>query len=156
ENKKNKRGDKRGSGSECIAKHLGTVQIGKLTRSHVEQFYADLLAAGVSATMCRKIGTTLTIALNAAVDSRLINFNPDAGVRKPKAQKPEMQVLDLDQVAVFLEEAEKDRLYAFYVTALDTGMRPGELLALEWDDIDLDGAFLMVRRSLEEIEGKLR
>jgi integrase len=155
--KKNKRGGKRsGCSAECIAKHLGPVRLAKLRRAHVERFYADLLAAGVSAAQCRKIGTTLTIALNAAVDSKLIPYNPAAGVRKPKARKPEMHVLDLDQVAAFLNEARKDRLHALYVTALDTGMRPGELFALAWPDIDLEGGFLMVRRSLEEIDGKVR
>jgi integrase len=98
----------------------------------------------------------LTIALNAAVESMLIPYSPAAGVRKPKAHKTEMQVLDIDQVADFLVEAEKDRLHALYVTALDTGMRPGELFALEWGDIDLAGGFLMVRRSLEEIDGHIR
>jgi integrase len=157
--KKNKRGHKAGRGgkaAESIAKHLGAVKLTDLRRAHVEQFYAALLEAGVSAAQCRKIGTTLTIALNAAVESKLIPFNPAAGVKKPKARKPEMQVLDLEQVAAFLVAAEKDRLFALYVTALDTGMRPGELFALEWPDIDLEGGFLCVRRSLEEIDGKLR
>jgi integrase len=151
-----KRGAKGTKSTECIAKHLGPVKLAKLRRVHIEQFYADLLAAGVSAAQCRKIGTTLTIALNAAVASKLIPYNPAAGVRKPKASKPEVHVLDLDQVAGFLTEAAKDRLYALYITALDTGMRPCELFALEWPDIDLPGGFLSVRRSLEEIGGKLR
>jgi integrase len=154
--KKNKRGGKGTKSAECIVKHLGPVKLAKLRRAHVEQFYADLLAAGVSPAQCRKIGTTLTIALNAAVDSKLIDYNPAAGVRKPKAAKPEMHVLDLDQVAAFLKAAAKDRLHALYVTALDTGMRPGEIFALEWHDTDLEGGHLMVRRSLEEIDGKVR
>lgn len=154
--KKNRRGSKGTKGAECIAKHLGLIKLAKLRRAHVEQFYADLLTAGVSASQCRKIGTTLTIALNAAVESKLIPYNPAAGVRKPKARKLEMHVLDLEQVAAFLKEAARDRLYALYLTALDTGMRPGELFALEWPDIDLESGFLSVRRSLEEIDGKLR
>jgi integrase len=156
ENKTTKRGSKGKRSAECIVKHLGLVRLDKLRRTHIEQFYADLLGAGVSPAQCRKIGTTLTIALNAAVASKLIPYNPATGVRKPKARKPEMQVFDLDQVAAFLKEAAKDRLHALYVTALDTGMRPGELFALEWPDIDLEGGFLMVRRSLEEIDGRLR
>jgi integrase len=154
--KTTKRGNKGTRSAECIAKQLGPIQLAKLRRTHVEKFYADLLDAGVSAAQCRKIATTLTIALNAAVESKLIPYNPAAGVRKPKAQKPEMQVLDLEQVAGFLKEAAKDRLHALYVTALDTGMRPGELFALEWPDFDLEGGKVMVRRSLEEIDGRLR
>jgi integrase len=154
--KKTKRGSKGTKSAECIAKHLGPVKLTKLRRAHVEQFYADLLAAGVSASQTRKIGTTLTILLNAAVASKLIPYNPAAGVRKPKARKPEMHVLDLDQVAAFLAAAAKDRLHALYLLALDSGMRPGELFALSWSDIDLEGGYVMVRRSLEEIGGKVR
>jgi integrase len=156
EHKKTKRGSKGTKGAECIAKHLGLIKLVKLRRAHVEQLYADLLTAGVSAAQCRKIGTTLTIALNAAVQSKLIPYNPATSVRKPKARKPEMHVLDLDQVAAFLREAAKERLHALYITALDTGMRPGELFALEWPDINLESGFLSVRRSLEEISGKTR
>jgi integrase len=156
EAKNKRRGHKGTKSAECIAKHLGPIKLAKLCRAHVEQFYAALLAASVSPAQCRKIGTTRTIALNAAVASKLIPFNPASGVRKPKAQKPEMHVLDPDQVGRFLLEAEKDRLFALYVTALDSGLRPGEPFALEWPDLDLDGGFLSVRRSLEEISGKLR
>jgi integrase len=153
EPKKNKRGGKGTKGDQCIAKHLGSVKLAQLRRTHVEGFYAALLEAGVSAAQCCKIGTTLVIALNAAVESKLIPYNPAAGVKKPKASKPEMTVLDLDQVAAFLAAAHVDRLAALYVTALDTGMRPGELFALAWPDVDLAGGYLMVRRSLEEIDG---
>jgi len=154
--KKNKRGSKAGKVGECIAKYLGPVKMSKLRRAHVEQFYADLLTVGVSANTVSKIGTTLTIALNAAAESKLIPYNPAVGVRKPKAAKAEFNVLDLDQVARLLTASVDDRLHALYVAALDTGMRPGELLALEWQDVDLSAGFLIVRRSLEEIGGRLR
>jgi integrase len=48
------------------------------------------------------------------------------------------------------------RLFAFYLTALDSGARPGELFALVWSDIDLEGRFLTITKSLEEISGALR
>ena len=42
------------------------------------------------------------------------------------------------------------------VLALATGMRRGELLGLQWGDIDLDAATLRVERSLEETSAGLR
>jgi len=41
-----------------------------------------------------------------------------------------------------------DRLEALYVLTLNTGMRQGELLALKWDDVDLERGVLRVRRTL--------
>jgi integrase len=46
----------------------------------------------------------------------------------------------------FLADIQGERLYPLYVTALATGMRQGELLALRWRDMDLDEGFLAVRR----------
>ena len=48
------------------------------------------------------------------------------------------------------------RLEAFWVLALATGLRRGELLGLRWDDIDLDARLLHVRRALQRTGGGLR
>jgi integrase len=139
-----------------IVPFLGGVKLARLSRIDVEQFYAALANKGMSAAMRRKVGTTLSTALNSAVEKKLIPFNPASGIRKPKAQKPDIKVLDPDQVAAFLKAAVADRLFAFYLTALDAGARPGELFALRWEDINLDGAYLMITKSLEDICGYLR
>ena len=47
-----------------------------------------------------------------------------------------------------LEAARGHRLEALYMLALSTGMRQGELLALKWDDVDLEGGVLRARRTL--------
>jgi integrase len=102
------------------------------------------------------VGTTLTIALNQAVRLDMIPGNVAEKVRKPKAAKPEIQVFDPEQVGKFLKSVRSDRLYPFYLTALDSGARPGELFALLWGDVDFDGGFISITKSLEEISGILR
>lgn len=86
----------------------------------------------------------------------LVPGNVAQKVRKPKAAKPEVDVFDLEQVGHFLKAAQTNRHYAYYLTALDSGARPGELLALLWDDVDFEGGFLSITKSLEEINGHLR
>jgi integrase len=140
-----------------IAPIIGTLKLIKLKRFHVEELYTALARKGVSAAMQRKIGTTLTIALGAAVDKEMIPFNPAERVRKPKAIKPEIRPLDADQVATFLAVARDDRLYAFYVMAVDTGMRPGELFALEWADVDFNHGRVSVKKSVSPgADGRLQ
>jgi integrase len=139
-----------------IAPVLGGVRLAKLEREDVEQFYVTLAVKGMSVAMRRKVGTTLCIALNRAVDMKLVQFNPAHGVRKPKAQKPDIKVFDPEQVSVFLKAAEEDRLFALYITAIDTGARPGELFALRWEDVNFDGAYLTITKSLEDISGRRR
>lgn len=82
--------------------------------------------------------------------------SPAAKVPLPSYPKREMHVYDAAQVAVFLDGAQTDRLYAMYVLALDAGMRQGELFALQWGDIDFSTGSVQVQRSLEEIKGALR
>jgi integrase len=136
---------------------IGTLKLTKLARFHIEELYGALAKNGVSAAMQRKIGTTLTIALGAAVDKDLLTFNPATRVRKPKATKPEIRPLDADQVATLLDAAKQDRLLAFYCLALDSGCRPGELLALEWPDLDFDRGRVTIKKSLAvDAENKLR
>jgi integrase len=139
-----------------LVPHVGGIKLARLTKAHVRGLYAALAARGMSAALQRKVGATLTTALNAAVHDDLLPANPAVGIRKPKAAKPEMKPLDPDQVAAFLDTARADRLFAFYLTMLDTGARPGELFALTWSDVDLDAGYLLINKSLEDIAGVLR
>ncbi len=50
-----------------------------------------------------------------------------------------------NQARTLLEAARGDRLEALYVLAVHTGMRQGELLALRWEDVDLERGVLRVR-----------
>lgn len=59
-----------------------------------------------------------------------------------------MTTLNPDQVRALLEAATTDRLGAIYVLAVTTGMRQGEMLALRWRDVDLDGASVRVHATL--------
>jgi integrase len=88
---------------------LGAIRLSKLRRGDIVGFYPALAQQEVSPAMQRKIGTTLTIALNKAVDLDLIPSNPATKVDKPRAPKAEIQVLDVDQIARFQRAAEGDR-----------------------------------------------
>src|SRR5262249_21310867 len=136
-----------------IIPYIGGLKLVTLAKPQIRGWYAALTDAGVSAALQRKVGTTLTIALNHAVNDDILPGNPAMKVRKPKAKKPDMIPLDPDQVAAFLEAARPDRLFALYLTALDSGARPGELFALLWSDIDLDGRYITITKSLEESNG---
>ncbi|HEV2357498.1 MAG TPA: site-specific integrase [bacterium] len=94
-------------------------------------------------------------ALDQAVRWGMIPRNVCDAVTRPGAPRPIMQVLTPTQVSALLEAAREDRLHALYVMAITTGLRQGELLGLQWDDVDLTGALLHVRHSLHEVNGRL-
>lgn len=63
---------------------------------------------------------------------------------------------DAEEIATVLHKLEGHALYAIAAVDLGTGLRRGELLALPWSNLDLDGACLRVERSLEETKAGLR
>jgi integrase len=67
-----------------------------------------------------------------------------------------MQPLSADQARAFLDTVAGDRMEALYVLAITAGLRQGELLALKWEDVDLEGEYptLQVRRTLSETRGR--
>jgi integrase len=149
-----------------ISSTIGGNKLAKLTALHVEQLYADLerkvevaedgRRRTVSAAMRQKVCKTLRQALRHAVNLGAIPNNPAEKVPLPRHAKGEMRVLDLSQVARLLEASEKDRLHALYVLALDSGMRQGELFALQAEDFDFESGSVFVQRSLENVGDKLR
>jgi integrase len=70
-----------------------------------------------------------------------------------RQRRPDLTVEDAGRLLTIIKG---ERLEAFYVLALTTGLRRGELLGLRWDDVDLVSRQLHVRRALQRVGGKLR
>ena len=94
--------------------------------------------------------TLIKKALKDAIRGELIPNNPAEAVDPPKMQREEMRPLSAEEVRRLLDTTSEadDRLAAVWAVAVHTGMRPGEMLALTWADVDLDAKTLQVRRAL--------
>ena len=68
----------------------------------------------------------------------------------PRQVKSEIEPLTQDQLRRLLDASRGDTLHALYVLAITTGMRQGEIIGLQWKDVDLDGGTLRVNRSVYE------
>ena len=91
-------------------------------------------------------------ALQVAVQWGLITRNVADAVTAPRAQRHDMSTWDEDEVNIFLEAAEDSQYHALFYTALFTGMRRSELLALRWQDIDFIYSQIYVSRSLHHLK----
>jgi integrase len=132
---------------------LGRVQLVKLTPQHLQHLYATKLEDGWSTTTAHHLHTVIHGALEQAWRWGLVPRNVADLVDAPRMAKTQMHVWTPEQASSFLSTvaASGDRQEALYVLALTTGMRQGELLALQWSDVLLDGnqPSVTVRRSLE-------
>jgi integrase len=131
-----------------VIPYIGTVKLGELRSAHIRIVKQELLDRGLAHSTASFILGTLSTALNQAVADELIPSNPARSVRKPKAKKPPMRVLDEAQTARLIEHVRGTRYEAFYLVAVVLGLRQGELAGLFWQDVDLKRRLLFVRRSV--------
>ena len=145
---------------------LGNTPLDKLTQNDLQQFYTDLKQNGhiknvghygsdLSDQTVRGCHTTLRSALEMAVSKKLIARNPADGCRLPPAKPREMQVLTPDEVQRLLIQAKEDGCYELLLLEIATGLRRGELLALQWDDLNFKTRTLRVERQVHRAKGKL-
>lgn len=127
---------------------LGKLQLVKLTPQQVEVFYTRKLAEGATAYTVRMCHKVLRQALNDALRLGLVHRNVAVLVKPPRSRSREMAFYTEEQARTLLNAASGDRLEAMVVLALATGMREGEMLALTWDDVDLENSSLLVRANL--------
>ncbi|MGH3089672.1 MAG: tyrosine-type recombinase/integrase [Rubrobacteraceae bacterium] len=129
---------------------LGRVKLKGIAPAHIRGLYREKLDGGMSSRTVRYMHTTLHKALKQAVMDGLIPRNATEAVKPPQPSREEMHPLTPDEAKHFLKTARDtgDRLEALYVLAIHTGLRQGELLALKWNDVDLEDGSLQVRRTL--------
>lgn len=121
----------------------------------VLEIHKDLRARFSHATAARAIAK-LSMLFNAAVRWRMMRFNPINFVRQdiPTYQGEEGQPLTPEQVARLFATVKGMHFEVLYHVALTYGMRLGELLGLQWGDIDWKERIITVRRQAQEIGGQ--
>lgn len=131
-----------------IEPEIGGLKLAKLKPLHVQNLYAHKLSSGLSPTSVNNIHRVLRRALNCAVRWGMLTRSVCDLVDPPRPSRREMRTLTTEEVRRLLLATRGDRLEAFYVLAVCTGMRFGELLGLLWEDLDLERNALHLRRQL--------
>ena len=145
---------------------LGGIQLDKLTTGDIQGFYTDLkkngrllrtelYGEGLSDQTARGIHTTLHAALDRAVEEKLLFRNPADSCKLPPAKSREMKVLTPEEIQRLLIQAREDGCYELLLLELSTGLRRGEILALQWDDLNLRTGALRVERQVHRVKGEL-
>ena len=133
-----------------IGPRLGGVLLKALQPAHVTALLSAMERDGKAPRLRQMVYTLLHSALRDAVKTGLLARNPAAAVDRPRVPRKEIRALDPAQVRTLLDQARGDSLEALYVLAVASGLRLGELLGLQWGDLDLDAGVLHVQRTLVE------
>ena len=99
-----------------------------------------------------KVKNILSGAFEQAVRNQILLVNPVKATVSPKMEQKEIRILTGDEQKEFLTACKGHRLEALYTLALATGMRRGEILALSWDNIDLNKKSITVKSSVSRIK----
>ena len=127
---------------------IGSIKLTKLTSHDLQKLYKDLMEngridrksghgnPGLSSTTVRSLHLMLHNAFERAVKERLIPRNPTEDCIAPKIQKFEMQILQPEHIKEYLNAANARGLLPMFYLELVSGLRKGELVALQWSDLD--------------------
>jgi integrase len=147
----------RGFFKNHIIPAFGGKALSKITTQDIQAFKAKMLTSGKKVVKIveredgKKVKKTTRTGLSPqsvkhlirllrqmfehAIDWGYLRTNPAKKVRLPKVPKKEMDYLNPEEVRTFLRHV-PPRWYAFFLVAITTGLRVGELLGMRWDYVD--------------------
>jgi integrase len=134
---------------------IGQHRLTRLEPGHVQVMLNGLLDAGYAASTIRTVRMVLSRALKQALRWSLVGRNVATLVDAPRGESERPEPFTLAEVRELLAGVKGHRLEALVTVAVLTGMRKGEVLGLQWEDVDIDAATVRVSGSLQRLNGKL-
>jgi integrase len=133
-----------------VAARVGTVPIQKVRAGDLQAIYAAMAAEGLADRTRLNTHRVVSTMLKHATQWGVVARNVATMVDAPRVKAREVEILTPAQIQTVIETLRGKPLYPIVAVALATGLRRGELLALRWQDIDLDAGHLRVEQALEE------
>ncbi|MBI6105882.1 tyrosine-type recombinase/integrase [Clostridium perfringens] len=134
---------------------FANIKLNKLNSITIQNYYNSLYENGVPSATINMINKVMKPGLRYAHQQGLTSKDLGAPLKVPKditaAKKDSFKVLSLEEQKLFLESIQEHRDKALFITALGTGLRLGEILALKWTDIDFNTSMLTVNKSIKRV-----
>ncbi|PNQ80585.1 site-specific integrase [Paenibacillus sp. F4] len=138
-----------------LVPNLGFEKVTKLTNAQYQNFINEMISKRSKRTV-EIIHTTMLSAMYKAVELEVIKKNPCSKITIPdpninKLKSPDtLKYLTKKEVFDFLNAAFVDnwKYYIFFKTLIETGLRKGEALALQRDDVNIDEKRIIVNKTL--------
>lgn len=149
-----------------IIPKLGHIPLNQLNAGTLEKFYAqlksngrlvrrDIYGPGLANSVIRSIHAHCRAALDKAVMEKLIRQNPAIGCKLPPKKTPEVKILTPEAMQKLLYQAQIEGFYEMFMLDLATGLRRGEIVGLQWKDIDFEAGTLSITKQIRYVKRKL-
>jgi integrase len=133
---------------------LGHIPLRDLKTDDIQNLYNRMIKEGRAPATVRRNHQIINSCLKQAVENRLLSWNPAEAAKLPKLTDTKVRAMTFEEMSKFLSVLQEDRWGAAFLCLLGTGLRMGELLALRWQDVDLDKQILHVRQALVRTKEK--
>lgn len=143
--------------SKRVYSAIGHIRLDKLTTREIQKFINSLAKDGANENTGKALAhktminylSFISSVLDYAIKMGMLTDNPCRRVTVPKGSKRERKILTVEQAEQFLKLLEKAPLMwrTFFTLDMYSGMRRGELLGLEWKDINLDTGIIHIQRT---------
>ncbi len=135
---------------------LGSIALAKLEADTLDAWYQRWLAEGLSPSTVRVYHSILSAACRQAVKWGWLEQAPTERATAPTPRPPVMRVPTPEQLSRLVQTAEDEDpvLAAAVALAALTGARRGELVALRWSDVDLEGGTVRIARAMTVVAGR--
>lgn len=134
-----------------ILPSVGTVRLVALSPEHVRKMLRTVSDSGASARTVQLSRAVLRAMLADAERDQLVHRNVAALVKGPRVEREEVVPWSREEASRFLASLEGHRLHPLFAVGVALGLRKGELLALRWEDVDLDARVLRVRATVQRL-----
>jgi len=143
--KKSWRADK--SRLETLVKHFKDIDLSKIAPSMIQKFMAQRQKEGNSKSTVNRYLALLKKMLNIAIEEGYLEHNPVTKI-KFYSEKDNLKerILSEEEEKRLMDES-PDHLKSIITVALQTGMRLGEILNLEWEQIDFQDQSILVEKT---------
>lgn len=130
-----------------VREHIGKACIEKLRPSDIQNFFNTLFDEGLASSTIRGVKRVLRAAFNYAIDDKRLAENPVSKTSLPPLNTSSANSLTPDEANALIAVGNKFHYGEAFVFQLHTGLRPQELLALIWNDIDFEKGTVRIERA---------
>ncbi|MDF2958800.1 MAG: integrase [Paenibacillus sp.] len=139
-----------------INPRLGHVKIQELSPMLCQEFVNKMHTQGYARNTIDRVCTLLKLALDKAIEYKLIKENVMRTITLPRKTKNTIHIWTVEQVNHFLSVMKDRRYFCAYAIALLAGCRQGEILGLRWKDIDFDKKTISINQTLTHYGKELK
>ncbi len=131
-----------------ISPHIGERNINSLAKSDIQRLIDRASDDSYAYERQNKIKVILRDMLQRAVEDNLVVNNPVSGIKLRADKEVKAKSLTVEEQSLFFDYCRNTFYDNLFNVAVNTGLRPGELFALQFSDIDLDNGLIDVSKTL--------